>query len=430
MKHATKRRKALTRQFFARRQAGQFENYAFNLLAAVIRDGKAGFDQLQRQLGLDMAMVIMEIERQERAGRNYEPKSEDIRKGGSQRGSIYVEDSKFPVVYPRMQKWSRRESSWKEAPLKSYQKLHEKGQFSQELLTQMLGGLAARRYEETVEKTSGAFGVSPSAVSRHLVVATAAKLAEFRERSLADHVPFAVFLDTVYRGGAAFIVALGIDVKGCKQVLGFWEGETENREICEGVLSDTERRGLKLSAKTIFIVDGGKGIQAALKGRYGKKLLLQRCAIHKERNITRLLPKKYRAEVRRRFQMIVGLNSYAEAQDELAKLEKWLRNINESAADSLLEAGDALLAVHRLKVPALLRKTLYSTNAIESMFSMVRTKEKNIKRIRGSAMSQRWFGTVLLDSEKHFHRVKGHAAIAEVIATIEKEAFAKGMKGN
>lgn len=428
MKQATKRRKALTRQIFARRQAGQFENYAFGLLASVIKDGKAGFDKWQRQLGIEMATVIMEIERQERAGRDYDPKSENIRKGGSQRGSIYVEDSKFSVTYPRMQKWSNRDNRWKEAPLKSYRKLHEKGQFSEGLLTQMLGGLAARRYEETVASAAGAFGVSPSAVSRHLVTATAAKLAEFRERSLAEHTPFAVFLDTVHRGGAAFIVALGVDIKGAKQALGFWEGETENREICEALLRDVERRGLKLSIKTIFVVDGGKGIQAALKARYGKKLLLQRCAIHKERNITRQLPEKYRGEVRRRFQMLFGLNSYAEAQGELAKLEKWLRAINESAADSLLEAGDDLLTVHRLKVPALLRKSLYSTNPIESMFSMVRTKERNIKRIRGSAMSQRWLGTVLLDSEKHFRRVKGHAAIAEVIATIEQGAFAKGLK--
>ncbi len=430
MKQATKKRKALTRQFFARREAGQFENYSFGLLASVVRNGKAGFDEWQRRLGAEMASAIMEIERQERAGPDYSPKSESIRKGGSQKGSVYIGDQKIPLEHPRMQKWNRREEKWQEQPLKSYSRLHEKGQFSEELFAKTMGGLATRQYEGTVETMAGAFGVSPSAVSRHIVTATAAKLAEFRERKLTEHLPFAIFLDTVHRGGSAFIVALGIDAHGDKLALGFWEGATENREICEALLRDLERRGLKLSARTIFVVDGGKGIDSALKARYGKNLLLQRCAIHKARNITRHLPEKYRGEVTRRFRVIYGLNSYAEAQDELASLEKWLRGINESAADSLLEAGDALLTVHRLKVPALLRKSLYTTNPIESMFSVVRTKERNIKRYRGSAMSQRWLGAVLLSCEKKFRRVKGFAAIAEVMQTIEKKAFAKGRTKN
>lgn len=425
MRQTTSNRKQLAKQIFARQAAGQFENHAFGLIAEVIKNGKAGFDLWQRQLGLEMAGAIMEIERQEIAGADYDPQSEFIRKGGSQRGSIYVADQKFSIDHPRMQKQNKRTEKWEELPLKSYTKLHSKDQFSEELLAKAMSGMAARRYQETVHEMTGAFGVSPSSISRQLVIATEAKLAEFRERPLIKHLPFAIFLDTVHRGGRAFIVALSIDLGGNKQVLGFWEGETENREICEELFCDLERRGLKLSAKTIFIVDGGKGIQSALKARYGKAALIQRCGLHKERNITRQLPKKYRSEVTRRFRIIYGLNSYAEAREELAKLEKWLRGINESAADSLLEAGDNLLTVHRLKIPALLRTTLYSTNPIESLFSIVRTREKNIRRYRGSAMSQRWLGAVLMHCEKSFRRVKGYASIAEVIRTIEKKTFAK-----
>ena len=105
----------------------------------------------------------------------------------------------------------------------------------------------------------------------------------------------------------------------------------------------------------------------------------------------------------------------------LLELEAWLRTKNESAADSLLEAFEELLTVHRLKVPALLRKTLLSTNPIESMFSLVRHSEQNIKRTRGSAMLKRWLGTVLLYCEQQFKRVKGFAGIAQVMATIEAE---------
>ncbi len=90
-------------------------------------------------------------------------------------------------------------------------------------------------------------------------------------------------------------------------------------------------------------------------------------------------------------------------------------------AESLHEAFEELLTLHRLKVPALLRKPLMSTNPIESMFSLVRHSERNIKRTRGSQMLQRWLGTVLLACEGRFSRVKGYAEIAQVLAMIESE---------
>lgn len=109
--------------------------------------------------------------------------------------------------------------------------------------------------------------------------------------------------------------------------------------------------------------------------------------------------------------------SYNDAKAMLKELEKWLRQKNESAADSLLEAFDELLTLHRLKIPAL-RKTLITTNPIESMFSMVRQCEKNIKRSRGSKMLQRWLAAVLLYAEEQFRTVKGFQEIEQVIANI------------
>jgi transposase-like protein len=272
-----------------------------------------------------------------------------------------------------------------------------------------------------VVNASQAFGVSPSAVSERLVEATSAKLKAFRERRLDSFVPLAVFLDTIHRGGQAFIVGLGIDLQGRKMVLGFWEGATENQEAAQMLLGDLEGRGLKLSAKTLFIVDGGKGILKALKDHYGRKLLIQRCTIHKDRNIQAHLPRKYRAEAHRRFRVALEQNDYQEAEKMLRETEHWMREINESAADSLLEAFQELLTLHRLKVPALLRKTLHSTNPIESIFSRVRACEKNIKRYRSSKMSQRWLASVLLYGEKSFKTVKGHEGIKDVLVNIEKE---------
>jgi putative transposase len=180
-----------------------------------------------------------------------------------------------------------------------------------------------------------------------------------------------------------------------------------------------ERRGLTISRKILWITDGGKGIIKVLKDRFGKKLIHQRCTIHKDRNIQRHLAKRYRKEAHRRFRTALEQTQYEDARRMLLEMEKWLRGINESAADSLLEAMEEILTLHRLKVPALLRKTLHSTNPIESMFSTVRDCEGNIKHYRDSKMSQRWLAAVLLHCEKGFKRVKGASMISAVIANIE-----------
>jgi transposase-like protein len=293
--------------------------------------------------------------------------------------------------------------------------------FSDELLNKVLHGISCRKYGETVTEAAKAFGVSPSSISSHIIEATGKKLGEFKNMDLSGFEAFAIFIDTIHRGGEAFMVCLGIDCKGEKKPLGFWQGATENAEVCEELLADMERRGLKLSRRIIFVTDGGKGVIKALRERFGKKAIHQRCTIHKDRNIQKHLPKKYRKEAHRQFRTALEQNSYVDARKMLLNFEKWLRGINESAADSLLEAIEEILTLHRLKVPGLLKKTLHSTNPIESMFSRVRDCERNIKRYRNSGMMQRWLASVLLYCEKGFQRVKGYAAIKEVIASIDRE---------
>ena len=221
------------------------------------------------------------------------------------------------------------------------------------------------------------------------------------------------------------MVALGVSLKGKKKVLGFWQGSSENHELCEELLADLEKRGLRLSSRVLFVTDGGKGVIKALRDRYAKKLLHVRCAIHKSRNIQRILAKKYRKEAHKRFMDALKHNLYIDAKRGLQDLEKWLRGINESAADSLKEAFDELLTLHRLKVPGKLRKVLYTTNPIESMFSGVRDCEGNIRRYRGSKMMQRWLAAILLECEEGFRKVRSFRSIPDVIAEIERQREAK-----
>ena len=386
-----------------------------NKLYEVYIQGKAGFDALMKEMGKMMAEAIMYIEREEISGSDYHPFSSEIKKWASQSGSVYIGDQKVRIDHPRLRDLEG------EIGLKSYQKLKESEGFSEELLGKVLRGISCRKYGETITETAKAFGVSPSSVSRHIIEVTGRQLKEFKERDLSGFDPFAIFIDTIHRYGEAFMVCLGIDCKGEKQSLGFWQGATENAEVCGELLAAMERRGLKLLRRIIWITDGGKGIIKALKERFGKKVIHQRCSIHKDRNIQKHLPKRYRKEAHRRFRTAFEQNSYADAKQMFLDFEKWLRGINESAADSLLEAIEEILTLHRLKVSGLLKKTLHSTNPIESMFSKVRDCERNIKRYRDSGMMQRWLASVLLYCEKGFQRVKGFAAIKEVIERIDSE---------
>jgi len=413
----TKKRKKATQAL----QAAQEKAWWTDRMFQVMVGGKRALDATMQEIGRMVAETIMYMEREEIAGPDYHPTS-PLQKWASQPGSIYLGDQKIHVEHPRLR------GPDGEVALRTYEQLKRRGGFSEELLAEVLRGMSARKYEETVTEAGKAFGVSPSSVSRHLVEATAKQLVQFRERRFDDFQVFGLFLDTVHRGGQAFVVALGIDLEGIKVPLGFWEGATENHEICEELLVDLERRGLKLSKRVLWVTDGGAGIIKALKDRYGKTLIHQRCTIHKDRNIQRHLPKRYRKEAHHLFTTALEQNRYRDAKKMLEDFERWLREINESAADSLLEAIEEVLTLHTLKVPALLRKTVHSTNPIESMFSMVRDCESNIKRYRNSKMRQRWLAAVLLHCEQRFKRVKGHASIAAVVAAIDASLEEEALK--
>lgn len=391
-------------------------------MAQIITQGKRAFDECAIKVGRMLAESFLYMEREELAGPDYHPIDPRIRKWASQPGSVFIGGHKVKVEHPRLR------GPEGERKLKSYEKLQDPSQFSEELLTKALRGLSGRKYRETVLETADCFGVSPSSVSRRLVQATTRKVKEFLERDLSSVDLFAVFLDTVHRGGVAFVVAMGLDQSGRKWNLGFWEGATENHEICRCLLSDLESRGLRLGSHVLFVTDGGGGIIKCLRERYGKELVHQRCTIHKDRNIQDHLPKRYRQEAHRRYRRALELTRYSEAKEQLESFEKWLREINESAADSLLEAMEEILTLHRLQVPKLLRKALHSTNPIEAMFSQVRRAEGNILRYRGSKMSRRWLGSCLLHAETQFRRVRGYEFIAEVVANIKRAQQTEELK--
>lgn len=418
MKDSTRNAKASAKQFseILERDPGLLD------LIAIRAHGKTAFDDLHKRLGAMLVESILQAEREEYTGADHRPKEPGFYKWGYQQGSVFIGDQKQKIQKPR----AIRDGAEFVSP--TYEKLKDSGVFSEELLAKLMAGISGRQYKATVIKATEAFGVSPSSVSRHFVKASAKKLKEFVERDLSRFEPFAILMDTVHRGGVAFIVALGIDRFGVKQVLGFWEGATENSTITLQLFEDLERRKLKLSDEILYLTDGGSGVIKALRDKFGEKLIHQRCTIHKNNNIQRHLAKKYRKKASEKFTTALKHTSYKDAKDELLKMESWLRGVNPSAANSLLEGLEEVLTLHRLRVPEELRKVLKSTNGIENLFSTTRHREKNLKNYnpmyRGKpvkkGLSQRWLATVLLTAESGFRKVKGFENIGTVISAIKK----------
>jgi putative transposase len=417
MKRSTRQRKQSANQF---QQLLGEDNFALKV-AQTISWGKKSVDSLNHEIGRMLVESIMLMDRENIAGPDYAPTA-DIYKWAHQRGSVFIGDQKVSVTRPRLR------GPEGEINLPSYEKLKERGHFSEELLTKMMSGLSARRYSETVHDAAQAFGVSASSVSRHFVEATSKQLKQFLERDLSGFDPFAIMLDTVHRGGVAFITALGISTAGKKMVLGYWEGATENSDICKELLADLERRNLKLTARVLFVTDGGKGIIKALRDKFGKKLIHQRCTIHKDHNLQKHVAKKYRKRVHQQYAAAIAHRKYEDAKAALEALERELMLINASAAKSLREALPELLTLHTLNVHEDLYKVLHTTNGIENLFSSVRHREHNLKNYnseyrgkkRKGKLSQRWLVAVFLKAEENFRTVKGYQHIKTVIEKIEK----------
>ena len=214
------------------------------------------------------------------------------------------------------------------------------------------------------------------------------------------------------------MVALGIGWDGRKTVLGLREGATENATVVSELLSDLAGRGLDFGVPRLYVLDGSKALAAAVRRHAGQAACIQRCQVHKRRNVLDHLPEEYRQTVKRKLQNAYGMAEYADAKRALEKLHRELMDLNPSAARSLGEGMEETLTVHRLGVPPKLRRSLVSTNVIESAFSIVETVCRNVKRWRPGDQIERWVGSRLLVAERQFRKVRGFREIPLLLASL------------
>jgi transposase-like protein len=239
------------------------------------------------------------------------------------------------------------------------------------------------------------------------------------ERRLEKTQLCALLIDATPFEGQQMVAALGIGQDGRKTILGIRQGATENATVVSELLSDLVSRGLDFTEPRLYILDGAKALTAAVNKHAGESAAIQRCQVHKRRNVLDHLTDEQKPAVAKKLNAAYALEDYAAAKLALNMLHRELMDLNPSAARSLGEGMEATLTVHRLHVPTQLRKTLASTNVIESAFSIVEQVCKNVRRWHGGDQRERWVGSGLLVAQKQFRRVTGYKQIPALIRELE-----------
>ena len=211
-----------------------------------------------------------------------------------------------------------------------------------------MAGLTSRNYQRAVHSVLSGYGIEKSSVSREFVQASAAQLKELCEKKLSDLDLVAILIDGIHFGKQVLVVALGIQTSGEKEVLGLWQGATENTTVVKELLEDLVARGLDPERRYLFVIDGAKALRAGIERVFGERAEVQRCQIHKRRNVKDHLPKNAQGDYDRRIRNAYAMAEYAAAKAELEKIFRQLERINPSAARSLEEGLEETLTVHRL----------------------------------------------------------------------------------
>lgn len=376
---------------------------------------RQGVGELIRQAGVQLVGLLMEEEVRGLVGARSQPHSaRTANRWGTERGYCVVMGQKVPIERPRV-----RTTDDREVRLGSYELFHRGEPLTETVWEKLMLGLSTRKYGQAIRQFTEAYGLEKSAVSEHFIEASRAKLKDMMERRLEKTRLCALLIDATPFEGQQMVAALGIAQDGQKTILGIRQGATENATVVGELLGDLVSRGLDFTGPRLYILDGAKALSAAVKKYAGDSAAIQRCQVHKRRNVLDHLTDEQRPAVARRLNTAYALEDHAAAKQALNLLHRELMDLNPSAARSLGEGLEETLTVHRLHVPMQLRKTLASTNVIESAFSIVEQVCKNVKRWHGGDQRERWVGSGLLVAQKQFRRVTGYKQIPALIRELE-----------
>jgi transposase-like protein len=389
-------------------------------LAALVRGDLLA---LVHQLGFQAFATMLEAERTKLCGERYKhDPSRRATRGGTTRGELALGGRRVTVRRPRVV-----DHDGQEVALSTWTELSSADPLDARALEQMAIGVATRKYGRSLEDLPHEIdsrGTSKSAVSRRFVAMTAEMLAQWMTRSLADLDIWAVFIDGIHFGDHLVLCALGVDATGKKHVLGLWEGATENEVACRAMLENLVSRGLKSTRSRLFIIDGSKALRAAIRNAFGRRALVQRCQVHKVRNVLGHLPEDRHDDVRAAIREAYKCTKVETAKRLLNNLARSLQKKHPSAAASLREGLDETLTVMGLGLSDALTRSLSTTNPVENLNERIRTTARRVKRWDDGTMVLRWVLVGVLEAERGFRRLKGYVGMPALLAVLRSHAEA------
>ena len=295
----------------------------------------------------------------------------------------------------------------------------------QVVVERMLAGVATRRHVDVSEPVGPLKerGISKSAVSRRFVAATTAALKELMARDLTSLDVAVLMIDGLNVADQMIVVAMVITTDGTKIPVGLILGDTENAVIVTDLLADLVARGLRTDQGILVVIDGAKALRTGILKVFGDQAVIQRCTLHKRRNVTGYLPVDERDTVDKRLALAFAQPDPAKGLKACRDLAAQLDKTHPDAAASLREGLEEMFTVARLGVPARLRRTVTNTNCVESMISIIKNPAGRVKNWGDGTMKKRWIAAGMLEAERSFRRVKGHADMGALVAAVHTEVL-------
>jgi len=343
-------------------------------------------------------------------------KSGDVRWHGRQGGVVHLGDRKLKVSKPRL-----RHKGKGEQPIPAYEALKTRSRMADRMLQILIDGVSTRRYHRVLQEMADSVGISKSAVSRANIEAGDKLLKELAGRTFEKHDILVVYIDGLCLGSFHVLGAIGVDTDGCKHVLGIAPGSSENAAVVTDLLNLLVARGVKPGRKRLFVIDGSKALRAGIDRVYGNDNPVQRCRIHKIRNVMDHLPKSEHRTVRSLLCAAWKLEAH-EGKRQVEQLARYYEKKHPSAAASLREGLGELFTISAMNLPPKLLRCLATTNVIESANWGARQRVGRVTNWQDGQMALRWGAAAFEAASQNFRRVMGHHQMWVLKACLDQKS--------
>ncbi len=389
-------------------------------LAGAVKEGLLGFCA---DVGLMVMAQMLDAEMTARVGpKHAKIPGRQANWHGSTDGPVVLGGRELTVARPR-----GRTVEGKEIELDAWEAFSSRDLLDRLTVERMLAGVATRRHVDVAEPLGAevetkAKATGRSSVSRRFKRATEAALAELMARDLSGLDVAVIMIDGLDVAGQCVVVALAILTDGTKVPVGLWLGDTENKTVVTALLADLVARGLSGDGGLLAVLDGAKALAAGVKKVFGERAQIQRCTLHKRRNVKGHLPKELGSKIDWRLARAFADPNPAKGLEAAKRVAGELKADHPDAAASLLEGLEEMFTVRRLGVSGRLAATLTNTNCIESMISVARTTMGNVKSWKDGSMKKRWVAAGMLEAERNFRRVRGCKEMPTLVAALRRHS--------